>query len=257
MAIDDIFKLANDEWERLTNLTLGAPIVLDPSQPEYVFLKVLAYVAELTELKIEIGTKSNLIQTATGQNLDLFGQFFGIDRLPSESDDRYRSRIVFAFGGVGSATNYQAEAMKADPSIITVGVLSPKPMEVEIYPLTDTGIPSAAVIAAVTTAVTSDSVRAVCDRVRVFPPSEIQYEIEGQIELEPGVDRAKVIAAIEAAAQSLIERNRLKLGGYPTPLQLSRELGIDGVKRVDFTTPEVEAGVDMWANGIGVNLTYV
>jgi hypothetical protein len=76
------------EYERLSNKTLY------PADVERIFVDILAYMEQGVYAKIELATRQNFVQFASGIALDYHGEFLGVDRELNENDETFRSRIL-------------------------------------------------------------------------------------------------------------------------------------------------------------------
>lgn len=181
----------------------------------------------------------------------------------AESDDRFRERIVLApetFSVAGSVEAYRYHAMTAHPDIVDVAVISHIPGDVTLYPLVATGLPSAAIKAAVLATCSADKIRPLCDQVMVEDPVPVDYAIDVQIVLNATADAALATAQVEKAAQAFRDA-RLKFGQSIVRSQLIDALFVYGVYSVAPVAPVADLDVERWewprCTGINVTVTGV
>ena len=124
-------------------------------------------VAQLVDAIDKVSTAVNTTVTSGGSD--------------HEDDEEYRERIHLAnstFSCAGPTKAYQYYAKSADGSIIDVVVDSPSACKIDIYVLTDTGIPTQTVLDAVEDICSADDVRPLTDQVEVKAPTAKSYDIE-------------------------------------------------------------------------------
>ncbi len=90
-----------------------AGVVLPEAAPERIIIDTMAYREVLLRNAMEWLMHQNFVQLAEGTNLDYWGLLFGITRLPGESDDSYRARILAAnsTGGLGTKAAYKSRIL--------------------------------------------------------------------------------------------------------------------------------------------------
>ena len=161
-----------------------------------------------------------------------------------EDDESFRERIPLAmeaFSCAGPALAYEYWAKAAHQSIIDVAVMSPSSGVVNIYPLTESGVPDQAVISAVEEAVTGEKRRPLTDLVQVMPPHEIRFTIDARIVLYATADRSAVLAQIDSLLSDYGKNLRQCLGRDVVPSQISALLHIDGVYSAEISSPQLIA----------------
>lgn len=173
-----------------------------------------------------------------------------------ETDDQLRTRILqapFGFSVAGSAGSYRFHALGAHPSLIDVAVANIAPGQVGVYPLTKDGLPSQAVMDAVTAALSAEDVRPLCDLVTVAPPTRLGFVLEANITVFSTADTATVQAAVEAAAEAYIADRRVGLGRDLIASQVIKALSLEGVYKVDLVAwADHVLGPSEWADGVPV-----
>lgn len=198
------------------------------ADPAWRLLGLLA----LREVMVRQSVDDSMAQTslafAGGPNLDSIGlTYFGAERLEGETDDAYRRRAAQSTDrwAVGlSAGWYRAIAM-AVPGVIDAQILGAaehgeaagtSPGVVTLYVLADAGLrdstgaalypggaPNAALLAAVTSAVTADDVRQQTDRVRVRAAGLARWDAAVTLTMRSEPDSAAVLREATAALKAL------------------------------------------------------
>lgn len=234
---------------------------LYPGQPERLLIDLIAYADQNLRAAIQYAGEQNLLATAQGAALDNLAAFFGVTRLPGETDDALRERVRLApeaFTVAGSTGSYRFHALSADPSIVDVAVISPSPGVVNLYPLVTTGLPSQAILDAVTAAVSADDVRPLTDQVQVLAPTPVDYTITATVTPYVGQNPDLTLQAAQAAAADLVAQWNARLGHDIVRSQIIGRLqAVPGVYRVDLTAPATDQVLQPheWARNTGINLT--
>jgi phage-related baseplate assembly protein len=231
-----------------------------PAMPEALFFKTLAYILSLNRLDIQRGFENGLPQFATGSHLDAIAKLFNLTRQANETDDALRERIYLApsqYGSAGSVEAYRFWALSVDPAIVDVAVLNPAPLQVRVYILAATGLPSAPLIAAVQAKLTADNIKPICDIVTVSAPTEQQYNLNATIQVYASADQATVNAALQTAAQQVTAKLRGSLGMDIVRSQFIAALSVPGVYSVSLTQPAADVILDgsQWANATAINVS--
>lgn len=201
--------------------------------------------ALVDELGVDVASVANLGITSAGAD--------------EEGDDRLRSRIKLAaesFSVAGSRLAYRHHAMSAHQSIVDVAVLSPAPGVVRLYPLTDAGLPSADILAAVDVACSGEKVRPLCDTAEVLPPVEVAYTLSARLVLYRDYDAASVLAAAQARAAAFTASQAAALGRDIVPSQIIAALSVPGVYRVDLLSPAstLDVAAGDWAHCVALDV---
>lgn len=182
--------------------------------------------------------------------------------LEAEDDERLRQRIKLAptqFSSAGSTGSYKYHALTADPSIIDVAVVSPSPIRVDVYPLTNTGLPSDELLNKVAVAISDEKVRPLTDDARVEIPETISYRIEANITILSTADSQSLDNALQSAGELFAQQKRLKLGLDIVRSQIITALSLDGVYRVDLVEPATDKVLTQfqWADAAEVVVNVV
>lgn len=242
------------DWQAKTGVQLY------PAMPEAMFFKTLAYILSLNRLDIQKGFENTLPQFATGTYLDAIAKLFNITRKVDETDDALRQRIYLApsqYGSAGSVEAYRFWALSVDPAIADVAVLNPAPLQVRVYILTKTGLPSAPLVAAVQAKLTADDIKPICDIVTVSAPTEQQYSLNATVQIYASADQATVNAALQQAALDVTAKLRGRLGMDIVRSQFIAALSVPGVYSVSLTQPAADIALDgsQWANATTINVS--
>lgn len=126
----------------------------------------------------------------------------------TEGDARYRERIRLApsaMSTAGTESGYRYFVLSADPDIADVAIDCPEdePNTVNLYPLMKGGaLPDEETLQKILASVSADNRRPMTDRVQVFAPTEVQYEVEIKYYCTKD-DEAATIQAIEGAGGAI------------------------------------------------------
>jgi len=133
-----------------------------------------------------------------------------------ETDEELRNRIMIApqsFSNAGSKRAYEFFARSANADISEVGITSPKPGQVNIYPLMRDGkIPNKAVLDAVFQACNDEKIRPLTDTVIVEAPEAIYFNIEVDLVLITGSVQSETLKAVENNLHKYTVNKGNKLG---------------------------------------------
>lgn len=143
----------------------------------------------------------------------------------TESDRQLRERIPRALDRLspGTRSGYRAAALDFDPSIVDVSVSGPEDRiavgdpvrlgEVDVFVLTDSGLPSGALLAALLSAFNSDdSIRIVGDLINVLAPSGVAIEFEVAIAVVGSFDATQVSLEVNDAIAALVSEWSNQIG---------------------------------------------
>lgn len=223
-----------------------------PAQPERLLIDVIAYADANLRAAVQYAGEQNLLAYAEGAALEHLAAFFGVSRLDGEEDARLRERVRLApesFSVAGSRGAYRYWAMSADASIADVSVTSPDPGVVHVYPLCASGLPAQAVLDAVAAACSAETVRPLCDTVRVLAPEAVPYEISAVVEPYTGYNGELARQQARAAAEAWAARNAAALGRDIVRSQIIAALSVAGVYRVTLNLPAQDRALEIneWA----------
>ncbi len=177
-----------------------------------------------------------------------------------ETDDHFRERIMLApesFSVAGSELAYRYHVLSASSSIVDVGVLSPAPGVVELYPLTETGIPDTATLALVKATVGSEKVRPLTDQVVVIAPERVPYSLSVALTLYKNADADAVKKRAQTSLASHAEALRASLGRDIVRSQFIDAALVSGVYDVEIVTPAADVVLSrkQWADCTGIAVT--
>lgn len=166
----------------------------------------------------------------------------------AEDDENYRERIHLSnstFSTAGPAKAYQYYAESADPSIIDVVIDSPSACVVDIYVLTEDGIPSQDILDAVEAICSADDVRPLTDQVNVNAPTEVSYDIEIKY-YTTAEDEADCVATIEGEGGVIDQYKAWQAGAIGRNINPDKLMAMcmapeegTGCLRMDITSPTV------------------
>lgn len=168
-----------------------------------------------------------------------------------ETDEEYAERLHLAtdsFSVAGPKAAYEFYARSVSSSIIDVSVYSPRPCEVEIFPLMIGGkIPSPDLIEKITEYFSQEDVVPLTDKVTVLAPTPVQYSInvEYYITSEDLKKSETIHKAVENAVNEYILWQQTEVGKPITPDYLIYLVKKAGAFNVDLTTLSPSAFVNV------------
>lgn len=193
-------------------------------------------IAQMVDIIEHVSTGVNTTESAGGTD--------------EEEDDEYRERIRLAnstFSTAGPTKAYQYYAKSADSSIIDVVVESPSACVVKIYVLTETGIPSQAVLDKVEAICSADDVRPLTDQVQVDAPTAVSYDINIKY-YTTAEDEADCVATIEGTGGVIDQFKAWQAGEMGRNINPDKLLAMclspkegTGCIRMDITYPAAAA----------------
>ena len=160
----------------------------------------------------------------------------------TEDDEAYRERIHEApesFSVAGPEGAYEYFTKSASHLVADVGVSSPHPGEVNIYPLlSGGGIPGQELLKTITDYLSDKKRRPLTDKLTVLAPTTTQYNIDAKYYIEKGADATVVKAKADKAVNDYVIWQKSKLGRDIVPSRLVQMLmDVSGIKRVEVTAP--------------------
>lgn len=233
-----------------------AAAALLASDPATKVLELVTLREALLRQRVNEAVRGVMLASATGTTLDNLAAFVDLkrkvlhpgqpDAVPPvpptmESHASLRARIQAAWEGLtnaGTIGAYRHHAMAADGQVADIEVTSPAPGEVHVYVLAagGDGVPSAATLAAVQTALSAEDVRPLTDKVTVLPGTPVDYTVSATLDLLPGPDSSVVSAAAAAAVQAYTTKQRAFGAGVGVD-GLYAALRTEGVRRVTLHSP--------------------
>lgn len=187
------------------------------------------------------------------------------DGVDAESDDVYRARLLLApaqFSVAGPSEAYEFLVKSVHQSVCAVLVLTPAPCDVNIYVLTDGGLPSASLLAKITDKLSGNKVRPLSDVPLVLGPIEFTYEIRARITLYDNVNADDVLVLIRSQLQIAQIGSRTqpgyerKLGVDIIPSQIAAQMHVPGVYSIQLESPAAQViPAHGWAHCINIDLS--
>ena len=232
------------------------------SEPLTKWLERLAYQLVVERSDRNDSAHAVMLAYARGADLDNLALPFGVQRLtitegnpwafpPTqavlEDDSTFRSRIVLSprgFSVAGPVGAYIYHAKSADGQVLDAAVHSPRPGRVVISVLAHAGNgePSPDLLAKVHAAVNAQDVRPLNDDVVVQAASIVPYAIAATVHVLRGADPSIVIATATGRAEAYAKEMH-RIGGRPTLSGIYAALHIEGVQRVELTSPKTDLPV--------------
>jgi phage-related baseplate assembly protein len=105
------------------------------SDPVVKLLELAGYREMLIRARVNDAARSNLLAFAAGSDLDHLAAFYGVARLESEPDSRFRLRTQFqiaAIAGNGTRERYRQISLEASHYVLDAAVLQPAAGQVDI-----------------------------------------------------------------------------------------------------------------------------
>lgn len=206
---------------------------------------------------------SALVDSVAGVDLQVTNITASNGGCADESDDSLRERIRLApesFSNAGSYGAYRFHALSVSQAIIDVAILGPDEGLaegcVEIYPLTQNGLPGEELIAQIAQEIGKEKKRPLTDKVSVKEPLCVNYQINAQLTLFTKADQdSTLLAARQAIADWMTARDR-SLGLDIVPNQIIKTLQVAGVYDVVLTAPEKRVlAAHEWAQCTAIDVT--
>ena len=172
-----------------------------------------------------------------------------------ESDESLRRRVQ----GAGSEESYYQHAKSAHGQVADIAVISPSGAVVDIVVLSNQagGVPSEAVIKAVTEAVNAKYRRPTADRVTVKAAQIIEYQINAQIIVYPTPDYEPILENARARMREAVDEN-FKLGRDVDLSMIYAALRVEGVQSVVISQPAAAMPVTQYQAALctQINVSY-
>ena len=242
------------DFETILQQMLADLRVRDPSYTEILesdpgvkILEVAAARELILRQRVNDALRATLLRYAAGPDLDNLAAFYGVTRLPSESDAALQSRTIDRIQGsssAGGASWYRYHALSADPDVRDVSVSSPAPGEVLVAVLsqTGTGLASAELLESVDSVLQSDSVRVVTDTVMVTGATITTVPVTASVYLLPSTPTTVFDGLASTLAEAFTAQSGL--GWNVTRSWLVATLHAAGVQRVELSAPAVDVICD-------------
>ena len=236
--------------------------VVSEADPAYKILEVCGYRELLLRQRINDAAVAVMLPYATGADLDNLAALLDVRRqlltpadataIPPlaavyETDARLRTRAQLALSAVstaGPASSYKFHTLSADARVIDAAVDSPAAGSVTVTVLSSegNGMATADLLAAVSAALSEESVRPMGDVLLVQSAAIVEYEVTAVLTIGAGPDAATVLAVARAAVTAYVESARRI--GIEVPLSgIYAALHQSGVLAVALTSPAAAVGV--------------
>lgn len=181
--------------------------------------------------------------------------------LAAEDDERLRMRIKLAperFAVAGPALAYRWHVLSVSQTLVDVGITSPAPGRVNVYPLTASGLPDAALLDTVRAVLAQDKVRPLTDWVTVLPPTRVPFTVSARVRAFGAVSDAAVVAGVRASLEGFAAELRSTLGRDLVPSQwIERAQKVPGVYRVELDAPGYrELQPHEWPDAETITVTF-
>ncbi|WP_052043628.1 baseplate J/gp47 family protein [Oligella urethralis] len=186
---------------------------------------------------IAVGQLTVLLSNVSAHDVQVTNTGTSSGAIDRETDDRLRLRIRLApesFTTAGSYGAYRYHVMSASPKIVDVGITSPVPGTVNLFPLLDDGLPDDGILSLVNEVCSGERVRPLCDTVEVKAPTVFDYQINARITYYSSADPFTLESEIQAAAKRYAQDRSAFLGKDLVPSQLVAFLSVVGVYKVDL-----------------------
>lgn len=231
------------------------------SDPAMKLLEVAAYQEMLLRFRIHEAIKSNLLNYATGTDLDNLAAFYSVERLAGESDTAFRTRIhtrIQAWSPAGSRDHYRFHALQADARVKDARADSPQPGLVRIALLSSEadGRASLDLLQKVSEVIQSDAVRVLTDTIEVVPCTITPISVRAQVFLYPSAPET-VLETARAQLEGAFESQK-SLGWDVTTSWITAHLFTDGIQKIVLERPVGDTIVadDACAALTSIDLTF-
>jgi phage-related baseplate assembly protein len=250
-------ELLDDMNARMAALGLNFDAQSLESDPAVKILEVAADREVILRARVNGACKALLLALARQNDLQHLGALFGVQRqtitpattdvnglfAPAvmESDDRLRTRIQLApqaFSVAGPVGAYEFNVMLAAPTVTSVGIVSPYPGQVYVYPMVSTGdgTPSPDVLNAIRLQLLADDVRPLTDQVTVMPAKMQYVDVNVVLVAKRGPDVGVLMSMAKTALQAYADaRHTVGAGFYLSGLYQAAQL--PGVEHVIIVSP--------------------
>lgn len=181
--------------------------------------------------------------------------------LDVEDDERLRARIRLApehFAVAGPRLAYRWQVLSTRQDIADVGIMSPAPGRVNVYPLLQSGLPDDAALDLVRARLGDEKVRPLTDWVTVDAPTRVAYSVAVLVKGRQGAAESATVAAVSDSLTAYAARLRGTLGTDLVPSQWSeRAQRIAGVYQVSVDQPVLRVlEANEWPDCDGVTVTW-
>jgi len=226
-----------------------APVLALESEPLTKLVQASAYREILLRQRYNEEALALTLAYALGADLDHIGlTYYQEPRLTGEADAAYRRRLQLkpaSWSTAGPRDAYLFHALSAHPDVLDAGVTSPVPgmSVVAILGKAEDGAPTPAMLAAVEARLNTESVRPLCETVRVQAAQVALYAAHVRIWTYPGADGQAKAAEASQALQALV--SSLYAMGRDVPRSaVAAAAHVAGVQRVEVVHPAQDVVCD-------------
>lgn len=176
-----------------------------------------------------------------------------------ESDTALRLRAQTAFEGLsvaGPTGAYEYYARSASGKVADAKAVSPSPAVVVVSVLSTEGDGTASpeLLAVVNAALSAEDRRPVGDRLTVQSAEIVTYEIDATLYLYPGPESEPILTAAQDSLTVWLAAQG-KIGRDVARSAVMAALHVQGVQRVELTTPATDIVIDDTQSAVCVNVT--
>ena len=227
----------------------AAAVIALESEPLTKLLEAHAYRELLYRQRVNDAARRHLLAFASGADLDHKGAFYGLPRLPGESDERYRLRIqlrIRALAGNGTREAYELAALTAAPTLRAARASQPAPGSVLVLLWPASAAAGEAALTAVRNALNSDAQRILGVNLAVALARAHPIHITARVTRLPSAP-ADLVAQLAAALPGMMETGAA-LGRAVSRAWITARLMADGVAHVNYPDPTAPAEITRLAD---------
>lgn len=207
------------------------------SDPIVKLIELLAYVETIDNAEENTAILSNLLGYAEGDRLDELAKFYQLQRLTSETDDRFRKRLelhISGMSGMGTADYYRAQALSVAVWVKDAHISTGRFGQLFVTIWTASDAPQDAAQIAFDY-LSSKSRRMATDTIHVSLATPRILNIRATLYRSVSTPVARVNDA-KIALQASLDTN-IGLGATLTKAWLIGRLAIDGIKNIELLSP--------------------
>lgn len=226
------------------------------SDPAAKILQTIVYIEITLRAHVNDALKSNLIALATGSDLDHRAAFYGIARLPEETDDRFRLRVqlrIAALAGNGTAEQYRATALGASIDVVDAGIMQSPPGQIAVAVWAKAGSEPETVLPAVHAALTAEPAKILGVPVTVHLARPRVIDIVGTLYRETSAPLS-IVTDLALALPGKIDAFA-RLGRDIVKSWLTAQLHVSGISKVELQFSDCNLEPDEYAVSGKIALT--
>lgn len=221
-----------------------APTLALESEPVTKLGEVHSYVEMLVRARINDAVRANLLAFANGADLDHLAVFYDVVRLPGETDEAFRRRVILAIQGRstgGTVPRYRAVALGASVRVADAVVYrngNDPTVHVAVYATDNNGVPDGNLLNHVQAALNDPAVRMVNDTISVQAAVFEVVNVAANVWLLPEAPDT----LLDVLPETLKERwaEETGLGFDLTRAWLTARLMVPGIQRVEIVSPAAD-----------------